>query len=480
MKKNDMKTLLTFIFCSLSLFVIGQNGTIEAEDGLKLGNTTSTTNGTVRYTGSDFEGRVGGIWESLTNGGSSVWDLNGTSAYYNGGKVGIGIASPLSSLHVYGGDGASGVNPNGFVRQLLEDNTQVFSEIDATTWAGFTFAGSGQSLRAGMLYNYANDDIMFRSGGIDGRLVINPNGYIGIGTSTPAKHLDLATSGADIRFSNSNFSAIQWYEGATEVAYLTHNANDVILQNSDTGNLNLNSEDGRVRMSSTGDITIGTTIASPTYELREDGAGATRNAAMELNNYNFTGANKTAILLDTEGSNNEPFVILYGKDGIEEAIKLDADVSGKSRITVDEVLIKGGADFAENFDILEEDILPSPGMVVSIDANSTGKLTITSEKYDRKVAGIISGANGVESGLMMGQTGSIADGDYPVALTGRVYVYANNENGKIVPGDLLTTSSQKGYAMRVSDFDKAQGAVIGKAMTEVDDKGFVLVLVNLQ
>ena len=119
-------------------------------------------------------------------------------------------------------------------------------------------------------------------------------------------------------------------------------------------------------------------------------------------------------------------------------------------------------------------------MVVSIDPNSTGKLTISHESYDRKVAGIISGANGVETGVMMGQLGSIADGDFPIALSGRVYVYANTEGGDISPGDMLTTSSTLGYAMKADDYHKAQGAIIGKAMTKMDEKGFVLVLVNLQ
>ena len=81
---------------------------------------------------------------------------------------------------------------------------------------------------------------------------------------------------------------------------------------------------------------------------------------------------------------------------------------------------------------------------------------------------------------MMGQKGSIADGDFQVALSGRVYVYANAEGGAIKPGDLLTTSSTKGEAMKVNNYMKAQGSVIGKAMTKIDKNGFVLVLVNLQ
>jgi hypothetical protein len=83
--------------------------------------------------------------------------------------------------------------------------------------------------------------------------------------------------------------------------------------------------------------------------------------------------------------------------------------------------------------------------------------------------------------MMMGHTGSAADGDYPVALTGRVYCWADAANGSIGPGDLLTTSDTPGHAMKVTDHAKAQGAILGKAMSSLENgKGLVLVLVSLQ
>jgi hypothetical protein len=81
----------------------------------------------------------------------------------------------------------------------------------------------------------------------------------------------------------------------------------------------------------------------------------------------------------------------------------------------------------------------------------------------------------------MSQVNSIASGDYPVALSGRVYVKADNSNGKIEPGDFLTTSAKPGYAMKVKNVKKATGAIIGKAMTSLEDnEGLVLVLISLQ
>jgi hypothetical protein len=76
---------------------------------------------------------------------------------------------------------------------------------------------------------------------------------------------------------------------------------------------------------------------------------------------------------------------------------------------------------------------------------------------------------------------SESDDVLPVALSGRVWVFADATSRPIRPGDLLTTSNTPGYAMRVNDHRRANGAIIGKAMTELrSGKGMVLVLVSLQ
>ena len=87
----------------------------------------------------------------------------------------------------------------------------------------------------------------------------------------------------------------------------------------------------------------------------------------------------------------------------------------------------------------------------------------------------------MKPGLLMGQRGTEADGQHPVALTGRVYCKVDASFGAVEPGDLLTTSPVSGHAMKVSDHSKATGAVLGKAMTSLESgRGLVLVLVSLQ
>jgi len=73
------------------------------------------------------------------------------------------------------------------------------------------------------------------------------------------------------------------------------------------------------------------------------------------------------------------------------------------------------------------------------------------------------------------------EGDAVVAVAGRVYVKADASAAPIKPGDLLTTSSIPGHAMKALDRALTQGAIIGKAMTGLDTgQGLVLVLVSLQ
>jgi hypothetical protein len=125
-------------------------------------------------------------------------------------------------------------------------------------------------------------------------------------------------------------------------------------------------------------------------------------------------------------------------------------------------------------------------MVLSIDPDHPGALRVATEAYDPRVAGVYSGGNGLPTGMIMGKEGCdlTAPGEdrLPLAMTGRVWVYADESNGAIVPGDRLTTSGLKpGHAMKVTDAARADGSVIGKAMTRVDvSTGMVLVLVNLQ
>jgi hypothetical protein len=165
-------------------------------------------------------------------------------------------------------------------------------------------------------------------------------------------------------------------------------------------------------------------------------------------------------------------------DAVADGLYLNKNSRGAVVVPVLE--ITGGSDLAEPFNI-EEEAEVKPGMVVVIDPDQPGQLRLARRAYDRTVAGIVSGANGVKSGLTMKQEGSMANGTLPVALSGRVYCWVDAANGAIAPGDLLTTSDTPGHAMKVVNYAVAQGAIIGKAMTTLEQgKGLVLVLVSLQ
>jgi hypothetical protein len=117
---------------------------------------------------------------------------------------------------------------------------------------------------------------------------------------------------------------------------------------------------------------------------------------------------------------------------------------------------------------------------VVIDPEQPGKLKQAIEPYDKRVAGVISGAGGIYPGIMVTKEDKSKSSQY-VALIGKVYALATTANGAIEPGDLLTTSNVPGHAMKATDKELWPGAVIGKAMSGLKEgEGLVLVLVNLQ
>jgi hypothetical protein len=196
--------------------------------------------------------------------------------------------------------------------------------------------------------------------------------------------------------------------------------------------------------------------------------------------YNKNGGETIYFWGRNTGDTNAGQIGLKNGNGAE-TITLDADKNGEGRITTQVLVITGGSDLSEQFEIDKETVEPEPGMLVCIDPENPGHLAVSTKAYDYTAAGVISGAGGVKPGMVMGQAGTIADGEYPVALTGRVYCNVDAGYGSIQPGDMITTSDTPGHGMKVSDHTQAQGAIVGKAMTALESgTGQVLVLVSLQ
>lgn len=150
---------------------------------------------------------------------------------------------------------------------------------------------------------------------------------------------------------------------------------------------------------------------------------------------------------------------------------------GNVQVTGDINLLN--ADCAEDFDIAESENVEEGTVMV---LNEIGSLQPSCQEYDKKVAGIISGASGYKSAIILDrQQSQNSSNRLPVALMGKVYCKVDARHSSIEIGDLLTTSSTKGYAMKADNPTKAFGAVIGKALGSIKEGlGMIPVLVALQ
>jgi hypothetical protein len=178
---------------------------------------------------------------------------------------------------------------------------------------------------------------------------------------------------------------------------------------------------------------------------------------------------------DVQGSMERMRINANGNVGIgtqtpEEALH----VAGNIAVNGDIRLLN--ADCAEDFDICDSDVEAGTVMVLGDD----GSLHPSCQPYDKRVAGVLSGAGDYRPGIVLDKqpTGKPRK---PIALMGKVYCKVDTEFGDIAVGDLLTTSPTPGHAMKADDAARAFGAVIGKALRPFKGgQGLVPVLIALQ
>lgn len=165
------------------------------------------------------------------------------------------------------------------------------------------------------------------------------------------------------------------------------------------------------------------------------------------------------------GPDNSAFINLYRSSG-----------SGGASLSANYGLQTFSGDLAEVFPAA---IVAEPGSVMTIDPTRSGAVGLAREPYDRRVVGVVSGAKDYRPGVTLRGLADVQG--VTLTLTGTVYCLASDVNGPIRAGDMLTSSSVPGYAMRAADLDRARGAILGKALEDMPaGRGHVLMLATLQ
>ncbi len=499
---------------------------------------------------------------AAAGGDPSLWRLNGTSVYYNGGNVGIGDNTPDYKLEVVsGGDGFLVGNANSWFDVFTGGNTRLS-------------LGDGSGFEAGLIMgteNASGENVLKIAGCDDAgncphSTTFHENGNVGIGTDDPLQELtvvgDIWLDGADnILIGDTGGFGYGMSIRQTRVTPLFNYRNGEIAYDGDALRLLASSrfftipptpisDKAGITILNGGKVGVGTptpearmeiesnsSTSTPQLLLTEDAqdyarlslrntqtarfwsiAGATEDAPPDgfpsdnLNFFHSVAGNVLNISYDgTVGhvgiGTTAPEVKLHIRGGTDTALDGGGYAvfgwTGGANISIDsnEIMARNngqpatlflnndgglvrvpileitGADLAERFPVTDD---VKPGIVVEIDPNHPGQLRMARGAYNRRVAGVVSGANGLSVGAVLGNLPGSEDAP-AIALAGRVWVYCDASDGGIEPGDLLTTSETPGHAMKVVDFPKAQGAVLGKAMTALNDStGLVLVLVSLQ
>lgn len=394
---------------------------------------------------------------SAPGSGGDLW-VYGTGTIHTTADVGIGTSSPDTPLEVIGEIRASGTGANIAVR-----NPDNVAAAAALSWkndvARIRIGGNGAGSQNGLDVQGPGDTSLLR---------VTNSGRLGIGTTHPSARIH-------VRADDNHIIAERTY-GVPLPGYTRLEINALGIEHTSTTFertlfLNQNSDHDVALATGGGSVCIGGT--QPQARLHVKGGTDTEPPSGGFIVLGETSSTNLSI------DNNE---IMARDDGQLSPLHLNADggdvyigyfSGGTSRVVVPVVEITG-ADVAERFPTSGR---VEPGDVVEIDRDRPGELRLATGAYNRRVAGVVSGANDLPAGAILGNLPGSKEAP-AIAMAGRVWVRCV---GGVSPGDLLTTSDTPGHAMAVGDHDRAQGAIIGKAMTARDETtGMALMLISLQ
>lgn len=455
-------------------------------------------------------------WTGSTTLGNSVLSESGGNIFLNGsfflqsanGRVlGVNGLAPGHTVHFqYGGDS--------------------FNELE-TTWGGkaffkayngvemFNFNPSLQTLVVRGAASQTADILAIRNSAGVNLMSVTANGNVGAGTTTPAARMhalsnDTAVFGETISTLDSAAGIFGRINSTAPGAFSA----GVRGVNNGTGTFGIGvhgsqagsgwgiygeapSGRGVYGLSTTGIGVYGKSTGGNGIYAESQG-GARNAAALRVNNGNTT--NGMAAYM----TNNSDFATAhFANNGPGEVLYLQALVDnqagGGQCVACTRAFIKAvnwqendtkfmvnqfghvysdsgfstpAADFAEMLPA-EEGLEAGDVLIIA----EEGKLARSTQPHQASVAGVYSTKPGFVGGRPM--LGDLA-GHIPLAVVGIVPVKVTAENGPIRPGDLLTTSSTPGHAMRAGA-NPVMGTVIGKALGKLKEgRGVIQMLAVLQ
>jgi len=228
--------------------------------------------------------------------------------------------------------------------------------------------------------------------------------------------------------------------GDTEVEVAITHTLEILTSGDGTGTVTKSPDQENYKQGSNVTLTANPGEYSYFVEWSGDISGTSTSASLTMNS-----DKKVTATFETDYLQRGSSVFRVAKSG---------DVLADGRYYGSE-FVTGSADLAERINVSEP---AGPGDVLVFDPESPGEYRKSNKSYSSHIAGVVS----TSPGLVLSEKGKRYR--VAIALVGTVPVKVTDENGAVNPGDLLTSSSKPGYAMKCKKVSLCSGAIIGKAL----------------